>query len=110
MPDRPDPRTPSDPELEIAGDLAHQIAGQAGGSSQRERLWIHAAARLIELLLSGSATELDFAEARAHLRLVQVAARLPGRGATVPAPASNAPTPRLGSPNSRCESRRRGAA
>jgi hypothetical protein len=107
MPDRPDLRTPSEPELEIAGDLAHHIAGQAAGGSHRERVWIHAAARLIELLLSGSATELDFAEARAHLRLVQVAARLPGHGATAP-PADV--TTRRGPPDSRCESRRRRAA
>jgi hypothetical protein len=105
MPDRPDLRTPSEPELEIASDLAHHIAGQAAGSSHRERLWIHAAARLIELLLSGSATELDFAEARAHLQLVQVAARLPGRGATPLA--KSVTTPRRSSSNSLCESRQR---
>ena len=109
MPDRPDLRTPSEPELEIASDLAHHIAGQAAGSSHRERVWIHAAARLIELLLSGSATELDFAEARAHLHLVQVAARLPGgRGATPLA--KSVTTPPCARSNSHCGGRRRRAA
>ena len=108
MPDRPDLCSPSEPELEIAGDLAHHIAGQAAGSGHRERLWIHAAARLIELLLSGSATELDFAEARAHLHLVQVAARLPDRGGTPPA--KSVTTSPCGPSNSRCEGRRRRAA
>lgn len=108
MSDRPDLYSPSEPELAIASDLAHHIAGQAAGSSHRERLWIHAAARLIEVLLSGSATELDFAEARAHLHLVQVAARLAGRGATPPA--EGVATARRGSSKSGCESRRHRAA
>ena len=64
MSDRPDPRTPSEPELELASDLARQIAGRAADDGYRERVWIHAAARLIELLLSGCAVELDLAEAR----------------------------------------------
>jgi hypothetical protein len=108
MSDRTDPCSPSEPELAIASDLAHHIAGQAAGGNHRERLWIHAAARLIEVLLSGSATELDFAEARAHLHLVHVAARLAGRGATPPA--ERVTTPRRGSSKSGCESRRRRAA
>jgi hypothetical protein len=105
MSDRPDPHTTSEPELELASDLAHHIAGRAAEDGYRERLWIHAAARLIELLLSGSAVELDFAEARSHLQRVQVAARLPGREAR---PTTGSVTsPRRGGSSSLCEARRR---
>lgn len=105
MSDRPDPRTPSEPELELASDLARQIAGRAAEDGYRERVWIHAAARLIELLLSGCAVELDLAEARSHLQRVQVAARLPGREATLTA--GKVATPRRGGSSSLCEARRR---
>jgi hypothetical protein len=61
---------PSEPELELARDLALNIGVQADGTKEHERLWISAAASLIEQLLSGSATEAQCARARRHLQLV----------------------------------------
>jgi hypothetical protein len=60
----------SEPELELARHLALNIGVQAEGTKEYERLWISAAASLIEQLLSGSATEAACARARSHLELV----------------------------------------
>ena len=57
-------------ELELATNLAHNISLQAEGTKDHERLWIAAAARLIERLLSGSATRAETTRAHAHLHLV----------------------------------------
>jgi hypothetical protein len=64
-------------ELELAGELAHYIGLQAEGTRDRERLWIYAASRLIEKLLSGSATPADSARAHGHLRLLDRTAGRP---------------------------------
>jgi hypothetical protein len=62
---------PSEPELGLARDLALNISVQSEGTKDHERLWISAAASLIEQLLSGSATETECARARRHLELVR---------------------------------------
>ena len=62
-------------ELELATNLAHDISLQAEGTKDHERLWIAAAARLIERLLSGSATRAETTRARAHLQLVRETAK-----------------------------------
>jgi hypothetical protein len=64
-------------ELELAGELARYIGLQAEGTRDRERLWIYAASRLIEKLLSGSATAADYARANTHLRLLDSTAGRP---------------------------------
>ena len=77
--------TPSEPELELASDLAHYISIQAEGTRDSERLWIYAAARQIERLLSGSATQIDFAGARSRARRARTAARGEAPRRTAPA-------------------------
>ncbi|MGA3362641.1 MAG: hypothetical protein ABSD82_11495 [Solirubrobacteraceae bacterium] len=99
--------TPSEPELELASDLAHCISSQAQGTRDSERLWIYAAARQIERLLSGSATQIDFARARTHLELVDLADE---RAAQPSQAARRGAAPRKTPEGSGCESRQRRAA
>jgi hypothetical protein len=98
--------TPSEPELELASDLAHGISIQAQGTRDRERLWIYAAARQIERLLSGAATQIDFARARTHLELVDLADERDAQ----PTRAARRSAPRQAPEHSGCESRQRRAA
>jgi hypothetical protein len=100
--------TPSEPELELASDLAHYISIQAEGSRDSERLWIYAAARQIERLLSGSATQIDFAGARSHLQLLDRTAG-PDQW-TAPPEAKRRNAPRQPAPKVECETRQRRAA
>jgi hypothetical protein len=99
--------TPSEQELELASDLAHCISIQAEGTRDRERLWIYAAARQIERLLSGAATQIDFARARTHLELVDLADE---RDAQPTQAARRRAAPRQTPEKSGCESRQRRAA
>lgn len=62
---------PTAPELELAIELARTVRIQAEGTKEHERLWISAAASLIERLLSGSATATERERAHAHLQLVR---------------------------------------
>jgi hypothetical protein len=100
--------TPSEPELELASDLAHYISIQAEGTRDSERLWIYAAARQIERLLSGSATQIDFAGARSHLQLLDRTAE----SASSPQPPAAKRRDALRQPASKaeCETRQRRAA
>lgn len=100
--------TPSEPELELASDLAHYISIQAEGTRDSERLWIYAAARQIERLLSGSATQIDFAGARNHLQLLNRTAE--SDSWPVPPRAKRSNAPRQPATKVECETRQRRAA
>ncbi len=99
--------TPSEPELELASDLAHYISIQAEGTRDSERLWIYAAARQIERLLSGSAGAIDFAAARSHLQILDRTGQLEREG-TSPQDRRRGSRPQPA--KSECESRQRRAA
>jgi hypothetical protein len=107
MQHEPEVCTPSEPELELASDLAHCISIQAEGTRDSERLWIYAAARQIEKLLSGSANPIDFAAARSHLQILDRTGPW-GREGTSRADRQHGP--RQPASKSECESRQRRAA
>ncbi len=56
-------------DLGLITKLAHEIGLKAEGTKDAEREWIEDAARLIERLSSGAATDSDRASATEHLRL-----------------------------------------
>jgi hypothetical protein len=107
MHDEPEVCTPSEPELELASDLAHYISIQAEGTRDSERLWIYAAARQIERLLSGSATSIDFAAARSHLQILDRSGQLGRQGTS---PQERLRVSRQPAAKAECESRQRRAA
>jgi len=60
---------PTEEDIEIATDLAHEIGHQAEGTKPSERTWIASAAHHVERLL-GDATDADRVSAREHLHKI----------------------------------------